>query len=207
MLQEPVGLSVLDSFRFKAEISLYELHICVCPNCHDHIISISKYSESEDQYGMIEVSNELIWPKRINSANLHASIPTQIAEDYVEAVNTLQISPKASAALSRRCLQTVLNEQGFNQRNLSDQIDAAKKTIPSYVSKNLDAVREIGNFSAHPIKSQTTGEIVDVEPEEVEWNLSALKTLFQFYYIQPAEDAAKREALNKKLTDAGRKTI
>jgi hypothetical protein len=33
----------------------------------------------------------------------------------------------------------------------------------------LDAIRTIGNFAAHPIKSTSSGEIVDVEPGEAEW--------------------------------------
>ncbi len=39
----------------------------------------------------------------------------------------------------------------------------------------IDAVRVIGNFAAHPIKSKSTGEIVDVEPGEAEWNLNTLE--------------------------------
>ena len=32
----------------------------------------------------------------------------------------------------------------------------------------VDEIRNIGNFSAHPIKSQMTGQIFDVEDEEAE---------------------------------------
>lgn len=210
VLQRPGSININsgeDFVWFQIRGNSILTYFSICPNCGQAIISISYTRPDQNNSSWVEPSNKLIWPSQLSNTSQHLSIPAQIAEDYVEAMNTLQISPKASAALSRRCLQAVLNDQGFSQRNLSDQIDAAKKTIPGYISTNLDAVREIGNFSAHQIKSQTTGEIVDVEPEEAEWNLSVLKTLFQFYYIQPAEDAARREALNKKLTDAGRKTI
>ena len=60
---------------------------------------------------------------------------------------------------------------------------------------------------AHPIKSQSTGEIVDVEPGEADWNLEALEALFDFYYVQPAKTAARKAALNKKLADAGKPQI
>ena len=36
-----------------------------------------------------------------------------IAEDYNQAAIVLPYSPKASAALSRRCLQTILTEAGY----------------------------------------------------------------------------------------------
>ena len=43
-----------------------------------------------------------------------------------------------------------------------------------------------------------------VDPDEAEWNLDVLESLFDFYFVQPARAKAKRDALNKKLTDAGK---
>jgi hypothetical protein len=79
--------------------------------------------------------------------------------------------------------------------------------LPTTVSESLDAVRAIGNFAAHPIKSKVTGEIVDVEPEEAEWNLDVLESLFDFYYVLPAKAKAKKDALNKKLQDAAKPLV
>lgn len=76
--------------------------------------------------------------------------------------------------------------------------------LPSPIAENIDAVRNIGNFAAHPSKSTSTGEIVPVEPHEAEWNLDVLESLFDFYFVQPARAKAKRDALNKKLQDANR---
>jgi hypothetical protein len=42
----------------------------------------------------------------------------------------------------------------------------------------VDAVRNVGNFAAHPIKSKSTGDVLDVEPGEAEWLLDALERLF-----------------------------
>jgi|SRR5690242_16813913 hypothetical protein len=103
-------------------------------------------------------------------------------------------SPKASAALSRRCLQTLLREEAKTKaKDLVEQIqevlDSGK--LPSYLAENIDAIRNIGNFAAHPIKSTNTGEIVSVEPGEAEWTLDVLEELFDFYLIQPAKAKAK----------------
>jgi hypothetical protein len=43
-----------------------------------------------------------------------------------------------------------------------------------------------------------------VELGEAEWNLDVLESLFDFYFVQPARAKAKRDALNKKLADAGK---
>jgi hypothetical protein len=69
------------------------------------------------------------------------------------------------------------------------------KQLPSTIADSIDSVRHIGNFAAHPIKSQSTGEIVDVEPNEAEWNLDVLESLFDFYYVLPAKAQAKKRTL------------
>ncbi|MCG3690130.1 hypothetical protein [Aliarcobacter butzleri] len=62
----------------------------------------------------------------------------------------------------------------------------------------------IGNFSAHPIKSQNTGEIVNVEVGEAEWCLEILQSLFEFCYVQPKIAEEKMAELNKKLEECGK---
>jgi len=66
----------------------------------------------------------------------------------------------------------------------------------------IDAIRNIGNFAAHPIKSKQTGQIIPVEPGEAEWNLDVLESLFDFYFVAPEKLKEKRDELNKKLQEA-----
>jgi hypothetical protein len=152
----------------------------------------------------------MIYPKNISRRPLSPDVPTKFADDYKEACTVLADSPKASAALSRRCLQSILREQAkVKPQDLSKEINEvlASNQLPSYLTGAIDAVRSLGNFAAHPIKSTSTGEIVDVEPGEAEWLLDVLDGLFDFYFIGPAELQRKRDALNKKLTDAGKPTL
>ena len=132
-------------------------------------------------------------------------VPVHIRADYEEAALVLNLSPKASAALSRRCLQAVLREEaGANQKNLVAQIEAVIPKLPHYIADSIDAVRNIGNFAAHPTKSEISGELIDVEAGESEWNLDVLDLLFDFYYVQPAKAKEKRNALDSKLALAGK---
>jgi hypothetical protein len=55
------------------------------------------------------------------------------------------------------------------------------------------------------MKSERTGEIVDVEPGEADWNLDVLEALFNFYFIQPSIIKKKREILNLKLKEVDKK--
>ena len=90
--------------------------------------------------------------------------------------------------------------------NLYDEIQQVidAKQLPSTIADSIDAVRHIGNFASHPVKSNVTGEIVDVEPNEAEWNLDVLESLFDFYYVLPAKAQARKDALNKKLAEANK---
>jgi hypothetical protein len=124
----------------------------------------------------------------------------------VEACVVLPLSAKASAALARRCLQAVLQENGYKARNLAKQVDRLlkAKVLPTHIHKNVDAIRNFGNFGAHPINDKTSLQIIDVEPHEADWCLEILEALFDHFYVGPAAAAAKKAALNAKLSAAGK---
>jgi hypothetical protein len=183
----------------------------ICPACHKTIIwlfsSRADSSPSRDAARFPITTERLIEPKSISRAPLPKEVPELFACDYKEACLTLADSPKASAALGRRCLQNILREKaGVKKSDLSKEIDQvlASKQLPSHLADSIDAIRNIGNFAAHPIKSTNTGEIVDVEAGEAEWTLDVLEGLFDFYFVQPALLAKKKDALNKKLLEAGK---
>lgn len=90
------------------------------------------------------------------------------------------------------------------ERDLSNQIDKAIKQLPTRIAENLDAIRQIGNYAVHPIKSKSTGTIVDVEPEEANWTLDVLEDLFDYYYVMPKKAEERRNKLNAKLKEIGK---
>ena len=150
----------------------------------------------------------VIWPLQSARPPVPKQVPEHIGADYQEAALVLSLSPKASAALSRRCLQAVLREAGnAKQHNLSQQINAVMPSLPSYIAESIDHIRNVGNFAAHPTKDQASGQIVDVEPGEAEWNLDVLDMLFDHYYVKPVLAKQKREELDAKLEAAGKKPM
>jgi len=114
----------------------------------------------------------------------------------------------ASAALSRRCLELILEQEGGSKkRNLSEKIDEVAPSLPGFLGGPLHAVREVGNFAAHSIKNTNTGEIVRVEEGEAEFNLEVLEGLFDHYFVKPAKAEAIKNKINEKLVAAGRKEV
>uniref|UniRef100_A0A071MGB6 DUF4145 domain-containing protein n=1 Tax=Burkholderia cenocepacia TaxID=95486 RepID=A0A071MGB6_9BURK len=148
----------------------------------------------------------LVYPKSSGRQRPPKEVPAHIAEDFHEACAVLGDSPKASAALSRRCLQLVLRENGFAQKDLAPAIQAVldAKILPAALADNVDAIRNIGNFAAHPMKDSSTNQILPVEPHEAEWNLDVLEELFDFFYVQPEKARQRRAALDAKLGAAGK---
>lgn len=181
--------------------------LLTCPACAAPTVFV----EYQQDYGSTKFRGESImaFPRTGTKAPAPPEVPEPIARDFNEASTVLPHSAQASAALSRRCLQHVLTDRGVSKSdNLNTAIDdALKSSLPSHLGENLDAVRNIGNFAAHPLKSQHSGEILPVQPEEAEWNLEVLELLFDFYYVQPARAAAKRADLNAKLAEAGKKPM
>jgi hypothetical protein len=191
----------------------YEVEVADCPACERRILRLQIWDREGDGTNQpwatatVDGSDRHVYihPRVPSRAPVHKAVPSDVAQDYREACLVLADSPKASAALSRRCLQHLLRDKaGVKDGNLSKEIEEAMGALPSHLAGAIDGVRNIGNFAAHPIKSNSTGEVVEVEPGEAEWNLDTLEGLFDHYYVQPAILKEKRNALNKKLAEAGK---
>lgn len=110
-------------------------------------------------------------------------IPEQILQDYKEAKLIVNISPKASATISRRCLQTMIRDFWAikGAKSLHHEIEAIKDKIDSNMYGAIMALKSIGNIGAHPEKDINI--IVDVEPEEAEELVWLIETLIEDWYI------------------------
>jgi hypothetical protein len=191
--------------------SLFRM-ICPNPECEKFIIELASGEPQEAHRQGIVGIRDINYKITVNPLiSSRPPVPTEVdnkfASDYKEACLILTFSPKASAALSRRCLQKILRDKaGIKKSDLSKEIQEVinSNSLPSHLSDSIDAVRNIGNFAAHPIKSTSTGEIVEVEFGEAEWILDVIESFFDFYFVQPAILKAKKAALNKKLADAGK---
>lgn len=175
-----------------------------CPECEELIVLLrhGKYKNQSGHESLHEVSKEEFVYPRFTSRKVEAEVPDKYKKDYLEACAVLPASAKASAAISRRILQNVLREEfKINRPNLAQEIDEfiQKNDVPSYLTEAVDAVRNVGNFAAHPLKETNTGEIIEVEPGEAEWLLEVNESLFDFVFIQPKRLDERRKNLNAKL--------
>jgi Domain of unknown function (DUF4145) len=182
-----------------------------CPECKNSILQLGRGQFSPNGY-VGPQSWIQFYPTDMARPPVPKEVPADIAKDYTEAAKVLRLSPKASAALSRRCLQSVLRAAGHTQKDLAKQIDEAlaetgTKALPSGLHMIVDTIRNLGNFAAHKITDQTTLQIIDVEPTEAEYCLDVLDAVFDHYYVKPAQAKAIKDALNTKLAAAKKPPI
>jgi Domain of unknown function (DUF4145) len=190
----------------KSDGLYWKYRVTACPACDDVTIEIGLSKDDCDggewsiQRAPIEVRFLPKSPRRF------PAITSRRATCWT-------VSPKPSAALSRRCLQNMLHSRGYRARDLRDlsvEIDLLlnepdpRKAIPHRLRETIDAIRNFGNFSAHPIDDKTALQVIDVEPHEAEWCLEILEECFQHFYVGPAVAKARKIALDEKLALAGK---
>ena len=147
-----------------------------CPNCHKVSIDIVGVGS--------QFPDRIMHFNPISLAKAYPDyIPQTIRSDYEEAHAILNLSPKASATLSRRCLQGMIRDfWGISKARLVDVIDALKDLVDPSTKKVLDALRKLGNIGAHPEKDVNL--IVDIEPNEAHMLLKFIELLMQKWYIE-----------------------
>lgn len=135
-------------------------------------------------------------------------VPESIRNDYKEANLILSLSPKASATLSRRCLQGMIHDfWKINEGNLAKEINKLEGKIPPDQWKVIDGVRRLGNIGAH--MENDINLIVEIDPNEAHKLIRLIELLIKNWYIDQHEqqqlfsdiiemDAAKQEQRKSK---------
>lgn len=120
-------------------------------------------------------------------------IPQPIQDDYYESCRIRDLSPKASATLSRRCLQGMIRDFfDISRARLKDEIDAIKDKVNPDVFAAIEAVRSVGNIGAHMEKDINL--ILDVEPTEAQILIELIEQLIEDWYV---DRKVKQERLLK----------
>lgn len=146
-----------------------------CPKCN-------KYSIFAEGFGAYTKGLYVPLIPNSHAKQFPSYIPEAIRKDYEEAYAIVNLSPKASATLARRCLQGMIrNFHGIIKSRLIDEINSLQTVVPASQWKAIDALRSIGNIGALMEKDINT--IVDVDPDEAEKLLKLIELLIDKWYI------------------------
>ncbi|VVN74153.1 hypothetical protein PS708_00599 [Pseudomonas fluorescens] len=174
-----------DGNKFDSQLMVVVSSI-VCPNeaCEDVSLDAT-FGTAKNVNGSYRIAEVIErWTLRPSSMALvfPEYVPAAIRQDYEEACKIRDLSPKASATLSRRCLQGIIRDfKGIVKKRLVDEIDALKDDVDPDTWAAIDAVRQIGNIGAHMEKD--INEIIDVDPEEAQLLIELIETLIKDWYI------------------------
>lgn len=121
-------------------------------------------------------------------------IPLAIRNDYKEACLIVNLSPKASATLARRCLQGIVRDfWKVKPGTLWQEIQQIEDKTDPVTWHAIDAVRQIGNIGAHMEKDIDV--IIDVDSGEAEMLIQLVETLMMEWYVARHEREVRMKAL------------
>ena len=146
--------------------------IWLCANCSKRVFAIG---------------NEIVFPTIRMEAE--ADIPTDIRDDFNEALRSLNVNnAKAAVIMTRSALQGAARQQGAEGKTLKDEIDdlAAKHVIPPALRDWAHELRDGGNLVAHPEPGKT------VDMQDAEKMIALAESIFDYLYVIPAEVARRR---------------
>lgn len=194
------------NLTIKNKYGVKQAHITfiVCPNpeCGEFSLYANLYDGKDYGNSVVKTKHLKSWAliPESQAKILPSYIPDAIKEDYSEACLIKEYSPKASATLSRRCLQGMIRDfWGISKPRLVDEIEAIKSKIDPLTLEAIDAVRKVGNIGAHMEKDINV--VVDVEPDEAGLLIELIETLINDWYISRHEREQRLKAIVKMKDD------
>jgi hypothetical protein len=126
-------------WRAGATIGITEsgrLEISVCEKCQGYALWVDE---------------KMVYPNSSVAPLPSEDIPKNVKDDFLEARNIVNSSPRAAAALLRLAIQKLMPHLGKTKGKIDDDIaDLVKDGMPATIQKALDTVRVIGNNAVHP---------------------------------------------------------
>lgn len=159
--------------------------VCPNPKCKKFTLSVYLSRATKNGRGTWEELDTIHTWNLLPSSKAQTIpnyVPKAIIDDYNEACLIKDLSPKASATLSRRCLQGIIRDfWNVKPGRLVDEIEAIKDKIDPLTWQAIEAVRKVGNIGAHMEKDINV--IVDVDPQEAELLIGLIENLLKDWYI------------------------
>lgn len=175
----------------KHKYQAMRTRVITCPNpdCLEYTLSMSLHDHvAKGLNNWEDLPAKMKW-QLIPSAEMKgfpSYIPEAILADYKESCLIRDLSPKASATLSRRCLQGMIRDfWGITRNRLVEEIEAISDKVDPMTWAAIDSVRKIGNIGAHMEKEIDL--IVDVDPGEAQLLIGLIETLLHDWYVTKHE--------------------
>lgn len=184
-----------------------EFVVCPNPECRRLTLVAALHAiRLEERYGIVMDAKPLATWKLVPPSKAKTYppyIPQAIRDDYKEACLIQDLSPKASATLSRRCLQGILRDfWAVKAGRLVDEIKQIEDRVDQVTWEAIEAVRKIGNIGAH--MEADINVIVDVDPNEAALLVGLVETLLKEWYVGREERRSRMAAIVAAAAEKGK---
>lgn len=147
---------------------IFYLSVSFCSRCREYAIWVNE---------------KIIYPISSIAPLPVEDMPDDVKEEYLEARNIVNQSPRGASALLRLALQKLMPHLGGQGQNINTDIGSlVKKGLPETIQKALDVLRVIGNESVHP------GELdLKDDSETAQALFKVLNIIVEVMIVQPKE--------------------
>lgn len=186
---------------FTTSVATLYCKRCCRPSVYE--LTTEAYTD-EEQHILNITSASCLYPPSGYIQDFPEYVPEPIRKDYEEAALIAELSPKASAALVRRCVQGLIIDKWPETKKfdrLYYQINFLKPpSISAQEQKTLHAIRKIGNVGAH---MKDPGVIAEqdspINPDDAANLIKLLEFLIKAWYI----DVHETDSLMKSMIERG----
>lgn len=209
-----IGTTALGHIGLKGEAICCSNEECLKPTVRAWVQPAGAYQNGQRYFNQKEpLSDHRMMPESYAKPQPDF-IPVALREDYFEACLIRDFSPKASATLSRRCLQGMIRDFcGIKKGTLFEEVSALKSQVESgnaptgvtiESAEAIDQVRGVGNIGAHMEKE--IDHIVPVDPNEAQLLIELIESLFEEWYVAREKRESRFSGI-KELAASKKKLI
>ena len=189
-----------------------------CPHCQaysaqhwrDLRVNMKEYFEKRSvfQIGCCELcknvtiwyEDKMVFPQDGSTPMPNPDMPKYIQDDYLEARNIVEKSPRSACTMLRLCIQKICDEKVQGGEDLNKKISRlVKNGLDSKIQKALDSVRVIGGQAAHPLQMdlkddvKTATALFQIVNYIADWAYTREKTIKRVFDILPD---SKKDAID-----------
>ena len=123
-------------YQFNGWNEIDQTKICICFHCRDY---------------SIWYDGNMIKPSIGGVPLPNSDLPSDIVDDYIEARDIINMSPRGASALLRLAIQKLCKHLGQTGKNINNDVkELVKGGLSKKIQQSLDYVRVIGNNAVHP---------------------------------------------------------
>lgn len=172
--------------------------VCPNPRCRKASLSASLHGRAASGARAYTGKHIRTWDlvPQSRARSFPVTLPAHILQDYREACLIAELSPKASAALSRRCLSSMLRDFWQVQPGrLGDEFRQIKGPADPLTWDAIESVRKSGRIES--LLESEGAEVLDTDPGDANLLIGLIETLIQDWYVAREERRKRLKEIRK----------